>query len=51
MDEEFKKAHEKFVLMVICKMTITEINTLSDNERFYLYKYFIEKYNDEKKII
>ena len=38
-DEELK-CEEIFILMKIAKMTLTEVNTLTDNERFYLSKYF-----------
>jgi len=50
MDEEQKKSEEIFILMNIGKMTITEINTLTDKERFFLSKWFMEKVKNEEKM-
>lgn len=50
MDEEEKKSEQIFILMNIGKMTLTEINTLTDNERFFLSNLFIEKIKNEEKI-
>jgi hypothetical protein len=36
--------------MDIGKMTVTEINTLTDNERFFLAKWFMEKVKNEEKM-
>lgn len=41
--KEIEKAKEIFTLMTIGKMTVTEINSLTDKERFFLSKWFIEK--------
>ena len=50
MDEEQKKSEEIFILMNIGKMTVTEINTLTDKERFFLSKWFIEKVKNEEQM-
>ena len=50
MDEEEKKSEEIFILMNIGKMTLTEINTLTDKERFFLSKWFMEKVKNEEKM-
>jgi hypothetical protein len=50
MDEEEKKSEEIFILMNIGKMTLTEINTLTDKERFFLSKLFMEKVKNEEKM-
>lgn len=50
MDEEQKKSEEIFILMNIGKMTVTEINTLTDKERFFLSKWFQDNWiNNELK--
>ena len=36
--------------MNIGKMTVTEINTLTDKERFFLSKLFIEKVKNEEQM-
>jgi hypothetical protein len=51
MDEEQKKSEEMFILMKIGKMTITEINTLTDKERFFLSKWFKESLETEQRIM
>ena len=50
MDEEEKKSEEIFILMNIGKMTLTEINSLTDKERFFLSKLFMEKVKNEEKM-
>ncbi len=50
MDEEQKKSEEMFILMKIGKMTITEINTLTDKERFFLSKWFMEAAKKEEQM-
>jgi hypothetical protein len=50
MDEEQKKSEEIFILMNIGKMTLTEINTLTDKERFFLSKWFMEKVKNEEQM-
>ena len=35
--------------MILGKMNVTEINSLTDLERFYLSKWFKERYENEKK--
>ena len=48
MNKEKEKAKEIFTLMTIGKMTVTEINSLTDVERFLLSKCFIEKVKEEE---
>ena len=50
MDEEQKKSEEIFILMNIGKMTVTEINTLTDKERFFLSTWFMEKVKNEEQM-
>ena len=47
-NEMSNKTHETFYLMYFAKMTLTEINTLSDKERSDLYNMFHEQ--QEKKV-
>ena len=49
MSKEVEKAEEIFTLMILGKMNVTEINSLTDLERFYLSKWFIERAKNEKK--
>lgn len=49
MRKEKEKAEEIFTLMILGKMNVTEINSLTDLERFYLSKWFIEKAKNEEK--
>ena len=49
MSKEIEKAEEIFTLMILGKMNVTEINSLTDLERFYLSKWFKERYENEKK--
>lgn len=50
MDEEQKKSDEIFILMNVGKMSVTEINTLTDKEKHFLSKWFMEKVSEEEKI-
>jgi len=50
MEEEQKKSEEIFILINIGKMTVTEINTLSNKERFFLSNWFMEKAKNEEQI-
>jgi hypothetical protein len=50
MEEEQKKSEEIFILINIGKMTVTEINTLSNKERFFLSNWFMEKSKNEEQI-
>ena len=50
MSKEKEKAKEIFTLMTIGKMTVTEINSLTDVERFLLSKWFIEKGMNESTL-
>ena len=49
-DKEVEKAKEIFTLMTAGKMTVTEINSLTDKERFFLSKWFIEKAKLEEEV-
>ena len=51
MSEEQKKSEEIFILIKVGKMTLTEINTLTDNERFFLSKWFKESLEAEHRIM
>jgi len=42
------KCNEIFILIKI-GMTLTEINTLTDNERTYLSRFFLQHYDEEQK--
>ena len=42
MNEDEKWCEQIIVLMKVAKMTLTEINTLSDNKRAILSKYFMD---------
>ena len=47
---EQKKIEEIFILMSIPKMTLTEINTLTNNEKHYhLSKWFLEQNENQEK--
>lgn len=50
IDEVQKKSEEIFTLMNIGNMTLTEINTLTDKERYFLSKWFLEKAKNEIEI-
>jgi len=49
-DKEVEKAKEIFILMTTGKMTVTEINSLTDKERFFLSKCFDEKAKLEEEV-
>ena len=49
MSKEVEKAEEIFTLMILGKMNVTEINSLTDLERFYLSRWFREKKNLEEQ--
>ena len=49
MSKEVDKAEEIFTLMILGKMNVTEINSLTDLERFYLSKWFIKRAKNEEK--
>jgi len=51
INEEQKKSEEIFILMKLGKMTLTEINTLTDNERFFLSKWFMESAKNEEQAL
>ena len=42
MSEDEKWCEQVIVLMKVAGMTLTEINTLSDNQRAILSKYFMD---------
>ena len=48
-DEEIKKAQDIFTLIILAKMSLTEINTLTENERILLAGFFVEKAYEENK--
>lgn len=48
-DKDLKKCEEIFILMNVAKMTLSEINTLTDNERFFLSKFFIDHHKKEEE--
>lgn len=50
-EKEQKKAQEIFVLLVAGNMSLTEINTLTENERMLLSDAFVEKLKQEEKIM
>ena len=47
-DEEVK-SKQIFILLKIGNMNLTEINTLTDNERYFLSNWFIEENIKEEK--
>lgn len=47
--ETAKKCEEIYVLMNVAHMTLTEINTLTDKERLYLTRWFLQKYENEQR--
>jgi len=49
MSKEVEKAEEILTLMILGKMNVTEINSLTDLERFYLSRWFREKKNLEEQ--
>jgi hypothetical protein len=44
-----KKCEEIFILMNLAKMTLTEINTLSNEERYILSEWFKQQAKKEKQ--
>ncbi len=48
---DVKKCEEIFVLIKLAKLTLTEINTLSDEERSVLSQWFKESAEEEKRIM
>jgi hypothetical protein len=48
IEDENKKIEEIFILMKLGNMTLTEINTLSDKERFFLSRWFKEYHDNEQ---
>lgn len=50
IDEVQKKSEEIFTLMNVGNMSLTEINTLTDKERYFLSKWFLEKAKNEMEI-
>lgn len=45
-----QKCEEIFILIKIAGMTLTEVNTLTDNERFHLSKFFLLHYKEEQNL-
>ena len=55
MSEDEKWCEQIIILMKVAKMTLTEINSLSDNKRAILSKYFmdsllIEQENQKREV-
>jgi len=50
-EKEIKKSQDIFYLMVLAKMSLTEINTLTENERILLSEFFVEKSKKEEELI
>lgn len=48
IEDENKKINEIFILMKLGNMTLTEINTLTDKERFFLSRWFKEYHDNEQ---
>jgi hypothetical protein len=49
MNEEEKWCEQILILMKVAGMTLTEINTLSDNKRAILSKYFMDSLKQEQE--
>ena len=49
MTEEEKWCEQILILMKVAGMTLTEINTLSDNKRAILSKYFMDNLIKEQE--
>jgi hypothetical protein len=49
MTEEEKWCEQILILMKVAGMTLTEINTLSDNKRAILSKYFMDSLIKEQE--
>ena len=50
-ESEEKKINEIFILMKLGKMTLTEVNTLTHKERFYLSQFFYKYHKAEEELI
>ena len=48
---DIKKCEEIFVLIKLAKLTLTEINTLSNEERSVLSQWFKESAEEEKRVM
>ena len=48
---DIKRCEEIFVLIKLAKLTLTEINTLSDEERSILSQWFKESAEEEKRVM
>jgi len=48
---DVKKCEEIFILIKLAKLTLTEINTLSDEERSILTRWFKESAEKERQIL
>jgi hypothetical protein len=48
---DVKKCEEIFVLIKLAKLTLTEINTLSDEERSILSQWFKENVEREQRMM
>jgi hypothetical protein len=48
---DVKKCEEIFILIKLAKLTLTEINTLSDEERSILTRWFKESAEREQRIM
>lgn len=51
MTEEEKWCEQIIILMKVAGMTLTEINTLSDNKRAILSKYFMDNFIKEQEAV
>jgi len=48
---DIKRCEEIFILIKLARMTLTEINTLSDEERSILTQWFKESAEKERQIL
>jgi len=48
-DFEYSNSEEIYILIELGKMSLTEINTLPDKEKFFLARFFLEKVKEEEK--
>ena len=48
---DIKRCEEIFILIKLAKLTLTEINTLSDEERSILSQWFKESAEKERQIL
>lgn len=48
IEDENKRINEIFILMKLGNMTLTEINTLTDKDRFFLSRWFKECHDNEQ---